>query len=741
MDNYLSGLPLSTALCIGVLLFLFASGAQAEVNDAYQTKAYRTYQSIEIDGELSEEDWQNAEPITEFAQIEPYEGEPLTEPMEARILYDNENIYFGFTCYDSDMSQLIANEMRRDARDIHENDNVFLLLDTYNDKRSGFFFRMNALGAVQDRAVTNSGDTFNSDWDAIVACKAKIHDGYWTLEFSIPFSQLRFNKREPMVWGLNLGRELPRNQEESIWAPVPASYGGLAKYRTANVGSLVGLEGIAPSRHLEVLPYVLPGLTQANGDGDVLETTREFKVGFDAKYGITSNLIADITYNTDFAQVEADQEQVNLTRFSLFFPEKRPFFLEGAGLFDFGVPRSSFRRPPPMLLFYSRRIGLAEGKAIPIIFGGKATGKVGSYGVGILNVLTNEFYTAATEDDDAVDIPRTNYSVMRITRDVAAGSRIGLIAVNKDEIGDYNRAGGVDFEYRPSNNLDVRGMWSRTFEQGMSGRNNAWYLGTRWRNDIFRASGSYTDIDEDFNPAVGYVRQNGIRRMQGEFRWAPRPQKYGIREIYSGPEVDIILNQDNELEQWDVNYTQWFSLSTGDSILFYAKREFERLDEDFEIRDGVIIPIGDYQFSGFGGRISTSDTRAFNTTTGFEFGNFYSGELRKFYIHMTLKPTSRMSLETFYQFNRVNLPAGNFDANLFTSRFNYSFSTSLFAKLFAQWNTESQVVSTNFLINYIYRPGSDFYFVFNQTYDTDRTTKSALLDSTVVGKFTYWWNP
>ena len=190
MDNYLSGLPFSTALCIGVLLLFLAPGAQAEVNDAYQTKAYRTYQSIEIDGELSEEDWQNAEPITEFAQIEPYEGEPLTEPMEARILYDNENIYFGFTCYDSDMSQLIANEMRRDARDIHENDNVFLLLDTYNDKRSGFFFRMNALGAVQDRAVTNSGDTFNSDWDAIVACKAKIHDGYWTLEFSIPFSQL-----------------------------------------------------------------------------------------------------------------------------------------------------------------------------------------------------------------------------------------------------------------------------------------------------------------------------------------------------------------------------------------------------------------------------------------------------------------------------------------------------------------------------------------------------------------------
>ncbi len=725
-------------LNVTFILVSVATQAFAEGND-YQIRAYRTYQSIEIDGDLSETDWQNAEPIDQFVQTEPYEGEKISESMEVRILYDDENIYFGFTCFDSDMSKLIANEMRRDARDIHENDNVFLLLDTYNDKRSGFFFRMNALGAVQDRAVTNSGDTFNSDWDAVVQCNSKINDKGWTLEFSIPFSQLRFNKRDLMVWGINTGRGLPRNQEESIWAPVPASYGGLAKYRTANLGNLVGLEGIAPARNLEILPYILPGITQANDDAAVLQTTREFKVGFDAKYGITSNLIADFTYNTDFAQVEADQEQVNLTRFSLFFPEKRPFFLEGAGLFDFGVPRSSFRRPPPMLLFYSRRIGLAEGNAIPIIVGGKATGKIGSYGLGVLNVLTDEFYEE--NSDGPIEIPRTNYSVMRVTKDVSTGSRIGAIAVNKDGTSDYNRAGGFDFEYRPNDRLDVRGMWSRTFEPEMSGRNNAWYLGSRWRNGNFRLEGSYTDIDDDFNPAVGYVRQQGVRRMQGQFRWTPRPQKYGIREIWSGPEIDYILNQENELKEWKISYTHWFGFSTGDSIMFFGKREFESLDEVFEIREGVIIPSGGYQFSGLGGRISTSDSRPVNATTGFEFGNFYNGGIRRFYVHVTLKPTGRMSLESSYQFNQVNLPDGNFDANLFNSRFNYSFSTSLFAKFFAQWNQETNVLSTNLLINYIYRPGSDFYFVFNQTYDTDRTTKTSLVDSTVVGKFTYWWNP
>ena len=744
MEHYLSTIPqfrkTGITVFILTLAFIVVADLDAETPNK-QVKAHRTYQAIEIDGDLTETVWQEAEPIDQFVQIEPHDGEKSTEPMEVRILYDDENIYFGFICFDSDISKLVANEMRRDTRDLHENDNVFLLLDTYNDKRSGFFFRINPLGAIQDRAITNNGDTLNDDWDAVVACNAKINDTSWTAELRIPFSQLRFKKSDPIVWGLNVGRELIRHQEETIWAPVPASYGGLAKYRTTNLGTLVGLEGIAPSRTMEFLPYVLPGVTRVNDDESGLQTTREFKVGFDAKYGITSNLTADTTYNTDFAQVEADQEQVNLTQFSLFFPEKRPFFLEGAGLFDFGVPRQSFRRPPPMLLFYSRQIGLAEGKAIPIIFGAKVSGKMGPYGVGLLNVLTDKFYDADSEDEP-IDIQRTNYSVMRISRDIATGSRVGMIAVSKDERSDYARATGFDFEYRPSDRLDVRGLWARTFEPDMSGENNAWHIGARWRSDIFRLSSSYTDLDEDFDPAVGYVqRTGGSRQARTEFRLAPRPQKYGIREIWSGPEINYILNQDNEVERWNISYTHWTSFTTGDSIRVSAKRTFERLDEDFEIREDVIIPIADYHFSAFGGRISTSDSRPISTTVGCELGNFYDGEIRKFSVRGTLKPSDRISLNGDYEFNRVTLPAGSFDANLFSGRFNYSFSTKLFAKLFAQWNTDDNVVSTNFLINYIYRPGSDFYFVFNQTYRTDKTTKGRLLDSTVVAKMTYWWSP
>ncbi|MCY4568609.1 MAG: DUF5916 domain-containing protein [Candidatus Poribacteria bacterium] len=751
MDDYLSSLLKFQRIIIPLFLILLlnavVTNGHTESHD-HQVKAYRTYQSIEIDGDLTEEDWQHAEPMDQFVQVEPHEGEDLSEPMELRILYDDENIYFGFTCFDSDIPKLVANEMRRDSRDLHENDNVFVLLDTYNDKRSGFFFRINALGAVQDRAITNSGDTFNSDWDAVVACKSKINDSYWTAELSIPFSQLRFEKNDPMTWGINAGRGIARYREEGIWMPVPSSYGGRAKYRTAHVGSLVGLEGIAPSRNLEVLPYILPGITQISDDDATLQTTREFKVGFDAKYGITSNLTADITYNTDFAQVEADEEQVNLTRFSLFFPEKRPFFLEGAGLFDFGIPRTSFRRPPPMLLFYSRRIGLAEGNAIPIIFGGKTSGKVGSYGVGFLNVLTDEFYEA--DPDDPLDIPRTNYSVMRITKDIASGSRIGMIAVNKDEIGDYNRAGGFDFEYRPNDSVDVRGLWSRTFEPGASGRTNAWYLGSNWRSKSFRVEGSYTDIGEDFNPAVGYVRRTGIRQFRGETRWTPMPQKFGIRQIWTGPEINYIFNHDNELEEWDISYTNWFEFNSGDYILFNGRRSFERLNDIFDFRDNVEIPIGEYQSNAFNVRLSSNDSRSVGATLGGGIEDFYSGEVRRAYLQTTLKPNGHISIRAEYQFNQVvNFPTAYFTdgqphpvyINLFSGRLDYSFTTGLFAKLFAQWNADTNVVSTNFLINYIYRPGSDFYFVFNQTYDTNGTTRSRLLDSTVVGKVTYWWNP
>ncbi len=723
-------------LCLFVYLLILTPriGSAAPSSNEYQAGAHRTFASIEIDGDFNEPDWQKAKPVGQFRQVEPDAGEPMTLPTEVRILYDQENIYFGFTCFDSDISKLVANDMRRDARELHENDYVFLILDPYNDKRSGVAFRVNALGAVQDSAITNSGDSFNRNWDAVVDCQSRIHSDRWTSEISIPFGQLRFKESEAMTWGLNLSRGIRRTNEEGTWAPVPASYGGRAKYRTAYMGSLVGLEGIKPKRQIELLPYVLPGLSRTEADG----TDGGVEMGLDLKYGVTTNLIADLTYNTDFAQVEADEEQVNLTRYSLFFPEKRPFFLEGAGLFEFGVPRPSFRRPPPFLLFYSRRIGIEDEHPIPIIGGGKLTGKMGPYGVGLLNVYTDEFHDKTDPD---VDVQRTNYSVLRLTRDLFSGSRVGLLSINKQDSDNYNRAGGFDFSYRPVDKLEIRGLWARTWDSEEDvGQRDARYIGSYWQGNLFRFSGAYTDIGDNFNPEVGYVRHQASRRVRSQTLYTPRPRKFGIREMRVGPEVDYILTQENELETLDITLGGRIELNNGERITLEAKRTQEHLDEDFDIYDDVIIPDGQYDFNSFRVMVETDESKMFAGQFGVDVGDFFDGTRRGFDIDAKFKPNGRFVVESQYQFDRVELPTGSFNANVLASRAVYSFSTRLFAKLFAQWNSADDVISTNFLINYIYRPGSDFYLVFNQIYDGDGATIN-LSESTFIGKMTYWWNP
>ncbi len=728
-------------LCVLSFIFIFpiCVGAASEPME-YRAEAYRTFQSIEIDGDFSEADWQHAKPINQFVQTEPDEGVPVTESTEVRILYDEKNVYFGFTCSSSRRDHIVANEMRRDAEGLRENDNVFILLDTYNDKRNGVFFRINPLGAMQDIALTNSGDTRNTSWDAVWDCRSKIHDTHWTTEIAIPFSQLRFKRTDSMVWGVNFGRTLRRKNEEATWFPVSRQYGSLSKYRTANLGSLVGLAGITPSRRLEFLPYVLPGMSRIEEDAS---TDGVFDAGLDVKYGLTSNLTADLTLNTDFAQVEADQEQVNLSRFSLYFPEKRPFFLEGAGMFDFGIPSPTFFAPPPLILFYSRRIGLEEGYAIPIIGGGKITGKVGPYGVGLLNVATDEFHTdpADTDEDDMVDLSRTNYSVLRVRRDLFSGSSIGAIAINKQDTDTYNRAGGLDFAYRPNDSIDVRGLWAQTYEKDVSDENDAMYFGGTWRNSLLRFNGAYTFIGEDFNPEVGFVRRQGSRRLRGQIRFTPWPRKFGVRRIFMGPDVDYILNQDDELETREFSLTNWIQLEQGNWINLEIRRTSEFLDEDFEIRDDVIIPVGDYDLTSIRTMIDMDEGRKISGGFGANYGTFFKGTRRGFDVRANFKPSGRLAFETRYQFNRVNLPNETpFNVNVFGSRIVYSFATTLYAKLFAQWNSDDEVISTNFLLNYIYRPGSDFYLVFNQVYDSDGTN-TALEESTVVAKMTYWWNP
>lgn len=736
-------------LCIASLFVPIIAEAQTE-REPPRMSAQRISEEIKVDGVLDEPAWQNVEPIRELYQIQPDEGDPVTEPSEVRIMYDGKKLYFGFIFYD-EMDKIVANDMRRDSPGLRSNDYGFLLLDTYNDRRNAVFFRFTPMGGMEDAAVSDSGSTRNGSWDIVWECRCKINEDNWTVEIAIPFNQLRFERSDTMDWGINFGREIARKNEIGAWHAAPKTYGPLGKYRTEYFGTLEGLDGISPSRNLELLPYLLPGASSVSETENGTEGV--FEAGLDLKYGVTPNLTADLTFNTDFAQVEADQEQVNLTRFSLFFPEQRPFFLEGASIFDVGIPGGGPGRPPPLLLFYSRQIGLAAGRAIPILAGGKMTGKIGPYGIGILNVLTNTFEDDETgiPEADMFREPRTNYSVVRVNRDILAGSTVGGIFVNKQDTDAYNRTAGLDFSYRPTREIDVKGLWSRTFESDVSDisttsfgsqatpKSNAFYFGANWRTNLFQLDGSYTDIGEDFTPEVGFVLRKGVRRLQGFAQYTPWPRKFGIREIRIGPEIDLVLTRENELETQDITFDTEFSFEAGDSIGFQLKNTMENLENEF-ILEGEEIPSGDYNFTAFQASIRSSSSRMIFGEVRLELGQFYHGNRSGLLLDATFRPSAKFSIEPFIEFNRITFPETEFDANVVGGRIGYSFSTTLFTKLFAQWSTDRDILAANFLVNYIYLPGSDFYLVFNQNYDT-RDGGVELLDWTVVGKITYWWNP
>jgi len=399
-----------------------------------------------LDGYVDEPEWQAAEVAAGFTQTDPEEGLPATEDTEIRVLYDNERIYFGIVCYDRDPDGIIATEMRRDER-LDSNDNVEILLDTYHDRRNAFYFQINPLGTRRDAQITDEGKNVNDDWDCVWQVEANTTARGWEAEIAIPLDQLRFadSKTEAagQTWGVNFARTIRRKNEQTYWVPVPRDFGYRGFYRVSNSGTIYGLDGIRSSLRLEVKPYNLSGVERDFAEVPVLRDN-VFTGGLDVKWGITANLTADLTYNTDFAQVEADQRQVNLTRFSLFFPEKRDFFLENAGIFRVGEAGGPGGAPPPEQLFYSRRIGLFKRRQVPIIGGARVTGRVGAFNVGFLNVYTDDF--SFVDEGELYSTPEVNFSVLRLKRYIMQRSSIGLIALSRDErTGENrNRTFGVD---------------------------------------------------------------------------------------------------------------------------------------------------------------------------------------------------------------------------------------------------------------------------------------------------------
>ena len=705
------------------LIFAAIAAINFNAEASKEIKPLFTHEAIEIDGHLNEEAWAGAQVIDDFIQQSPNEGEPITERTEVRMLYDAEKIYIGFECSDSEPEKVVANEMRRDGQ-LWQNDNVYVMLDTYGDKRQCFFFRTNALGALSDTAVTDGGENLNGSWDCIWEAGGRRHDKGWTVEIAIPFNQLRYKKSDSMVWGVNFGRNIARKNETTQWIQVPRSESWPGTYHPTYQGKVVGLQGIASPSYFDVKPYLLGGLAR-NLDDTVWQRTTERDLGLDMKYGVTSNLTLDMTLNTDFAQVEADQEEVNLTRFSLFFPERREFFLEGSGLFSFGAGIGDFG-PPPLSVFYSRRIGIEDDKEVRLLGGGKLTGKVGPYSVGALNMTT-----AASAES-----PLRNFSVLRMQRDILSDSTMGFILTNRQsDFGDYHRNGGVDLFFRPHDQWRMRAMTVGSWSPDPDERDMAWYLSNDWRNDNFHINASYLDIGPQFTSKMGFMHRRDIRSLMLRADYERQIRRYGIRDVGAIFSGSYLLDHDNRPIGWDVTIGTDILSESDDGFNLDFRRTFDQVEESFSISD-VEIPTGDYEMNQISLMFFSETSRPFSVFGGVDVGDYFHGNRLSLDIDGQWRMTYQLAIETRYQRNWIKLPETDlFTTNVIGTRISYALNTRFFTKVYAQLNDSTDRASANFLLNYIYRPGSDFYLVYDQAWDTSDGFQAH--DWTVLSKFTY----
>ncbi len=706
--------------------------AREDSLDSYQVKLSPCESRPIIDGILNDSIWYTASSISSFTQREPNEGVPASESTKVFISFDESNLYIGIRCHESDPGRIIANEMRRDAG-IENDDRIEILLDTFNDGRNAFFFSTNPLGMQRDGLVRNEGENLNWDWDGIWYCETSTDASGWAAEIAIPFRTLRFTENGGGQWGMNIGRFIVRNREEAFWTPVLRNYGYLGQYKVSSFGHITGFQNITQGIGIQVKPYAAAGVEKDRNAG----TSTLSNVGLDLKYSITSNLTADLSLNTDFAQVEADQEQINLTRFDLFYPEKREFFLEGAGIFWFGERFSP--NYPASLLFFSRRIGLSEGGtvSIPLMGGLRMTGKIDATDLGILSVWTDK-KDFQSGNGDAMHVPLTNVSVLRVRHPVFGRSNIGVIAINKQaERNNFNRTYGADWNFYVTEQAQVGGFIAGTRTSNMSGDNWAGNIDLNYMTDIVELQAQYMKIDKNFNPEVGFMPRTGIRKIYINPTVAVRPGILGIRKTYLFNENIYYHNQNGSLQTRYNLIASYTVLNNGSEVFLGVPIQTEVIEEDFYLRDETAIPSGEYSFTRVVADYYSDRSRDVSGKITGKIGKFYNGTIKTLEIGMQLKTSFHLNFEAEYQHNRIRLPIenGNFSTNLLIGRITWGLTTRIFNKLFVQWNDADKKANLNFLFNYRYLPGSDIYLVYNEQWDAGTALRSK--NRTVIAKLTY----
>jgi uncharacterized protein DUF5916 len=686
--------------------------------------------NFKLDGLLSEEFWAGARLIDDFRQREPDEGDPATERTEVRVVYSGDVMIVGIKAFHTDPDLIVSRILQRDrvmtrrgfgGASFAGDDGVAIMFDPFHDHRNGMIFATNPNGAEYDALLTDE-NAFDVNWRGVwEVASSRIPEG-WSTEFAIPLKTLRYATGGDDHWGLNVFRLIRSKNEEVLWRSWQRQNGGFRKVSRA--GHLTGLEELpTPGITIEAKPFLLTSNRRTRAETGGLPSDQTVELGLDLKTEVRPGLILDLTANTDFAQVEVDDQQVNLTRFSLFFPEKRDFFLENSGIFSFGT-ETGFG-PPDFLMFFSRRIGIGAGGEVPILGGARLSGRVGNQTVGFLNVVTGQ---QGSE-------PTTNFLVTRVKRDIGDAAYVGFAVTDRRNDLEANTTAGLDGSAW-AGAVRLRGFFAKTFTQGPGGEGDAYRLSADFTGNRFGFFMTHLMVGEGAQADMGFINRTGVRRTFSALRYSPRPDILGIRKIDVRTMVLYQTRTDNEFQDYEVNPSFSVDFDSGDNVTLSLRQGETQVDRGFTLAGVVPVPNGRYNTERAELRFRTTDARRLSGGGALAIENFFGGTLRSASVSLTASPSPSITGTLSQIHNVVEVPGGDFVSDITSLRAGYSFSTKLSANVLVQYNSLANNFSTNLRFNFIHRPGSDLFLVFTeQRGRNDRLWD--LTDQAMVMKLTY----
>lgn len=687
-------------------------------------RATRLPGPLSLDGRLGEAFYGDVAAVSDFIQMEPFAGQPASEKTDVWVFFDDQNLYVSARNWESEPARRVTSDMRRDASNLFFNDHFGINVDTFHDRRNGYSFYANARGGMADAQLTNEQP--NNNWNGLWDVRAADFEGGWSIEFRIPFRSLRF-KEGGTVWGVNFRRMVRWKNEISFLTAMSPSLGGRRGLtRVSDAATLIGLESPRHLRNIDVKPYVLGSTITNNVATPAIINDGNADIGVDAKWGVTQSIVTDLTYNTDFAQVEDDEAQVNLTRFSVQFPEKREFFLEGQGVFNFsgagsnqgggGIPQAiqSGGGNTAPVLFFSRRIGLANTRVVPILGGGRLIGRGQGLQVGALHMRTKPSETAGA--------PASDFSVVRVQRDILARSRIGMIATRRgpDQSGQgENLAYGADASFNFLTDLSINAFVAGTDTPGRSGSDTSYRGQVNWNADRTGLQVEHLYVGTDFNPEIGFLRRRAFRRTFGSTRFSPRPRRQSqVRKFYYDGSLDYYEDANGHPESREAQVAYRMEFASSDQLAVETSQMFERLAAPFAVAPGVVIPAGAYTFLQTKGMVTTGSQRPVSGTLIVTRGGFYGGTLSEITWRGRAEFGAQLLLEPTVSFNLFDTPWGKGDANLIGSRLTYSLTPRMFASALIQHQSSTGTISTNARFRWEYQPGSELFVVYSDGRNT-----------------------